>query len=110
MQELQEKIPELAVMKSYPKELFFSGDTSLLKRKKVSIVGSRKPSKYSRLLTHQIASQLSKNGVCVVSGGAMGIDAIAHKAAGEANTISVFVIFNNKLYSTTTNCTGVRYG
>ena len=89
MQELQEKIPELAVMKSYPKELFFSGDTSLLKRKKVSIVGSRKPSKYSRLLTHQIASQLSKNGVCVVSGGAMGIDAIAHKAAGEANTISV---------------------
>jgi DNA processing protein len=89
MQELKEKISELSAMKSYPKELFFSGDTSLLKRKKVSIVGSRKPSKYSRDLTHQIASQLSKNGVCVVSGGAMGIDAIAHKAAGEANTISV---------------------
>ncbi|EQB40090.1 hypothetical protein M947_03450 [Sulfurimonas hongkongensis] len=89
MQEAKEKISELEVMKSYPKELFFSGNTTLLTRKKVSIVGSRKPSKYSRVLTHQLASQLSKNGVCIVSGGAMGIDAIAHKAAGEANTISV---------------------
>jgi DNA processing protein len=89
MQELKEKIIELDAMKSYPKELFFSGNSTLLTRKKVSIVGSRKPSKYSRALTHQLASQLSKNGVCIVSGGAMGIDAIAHKAAGEANTISV---------------------
>jgi len=89
MQELKKKIAELDAMKSYPKELFFSGDSSLLTRKKVSIVGSRKPSKYSRTLTHQLASQLSKNGVCIVSGGAMGIDAIAHKAAGVANTISV---------------------
>jgi DNA processing protein len=89
MQELKEKIVELEAMKSYPKELFFSGNTSLLARKKVSIVGSRKPSKYSRLITHQLASLLSKNGVCIVSGGAMGIDAIAHKAADAANTISV---------------------
>ncbi|MCK9490861.1 MAG: DNA-protecting protein DprA [Sulfurimonas sp.] len=89
MQKLEEKIVELNAMKSYPKELFFSGNFSLLKRKKISIVGSRKPSKYSRSLTHQLASKLSKNGVCIVSGGAMGIDAIAHKAAGEANTISV---------------------
>jgi len=110
MQELKEKIVELDAMKSYPKELFFSGDTTLLTRKKVPIVGSRKPSKYSRALTHQLSSGLSKNGVCIVSGGAMGIDAIAHKAAGEANTISVFVISNNKLYSTTTNYIGMNNG
>lgn len=89
MQELREKIVELESMKSYPKELYFSGNISLLERKKISIVGSRKPSKYSRSVAHQLASQLAKNGVCIVSGGAMGIDAIAHKAAGAANTISV---------------------
>jgi DNA processing protein len=32
---------------------------------------------------------LSKVGVCVVSGGAMGIDAVAHKGASSCNTIAV---------------------
>ncbi|WP_373036589.1 DNA-processing protein DprA [Sulfurimonas sp.] len=86
---VQENISELQLMKNYPKELFYSGNLELLQKTKISIVGSRKPSKYSRSLTHQLSSQLSKNAVCVVSGGAMGIDAIAHKGAGESNTISV---------------------
>lgn len=86
---IQDTIEELNAMKSYPKELFYSGNLELLKKRKISIVGSRKPSKYSRLLTHQLSSSLSKHGVCIVSGGAMGIDAIAHKGAGESNTISV---------------------
>ncbi|MEA1893208.1 MAG: DNA-processing protein DprA [Campylobacterota bacterium] len=89
MQEFKENITELNVMKNYPKKLFLSGNTKLLQKTKISIVGSRKPSKYSRLLTHQLASTLAKNDICVVSGGAMGIDAIAHKGAGEANTIAV---------------------
>lgn len=89
MQIVQEHICELDSMKKYPKELFFSGNLELLKKTKISIVGSRKPSKYSRSLTHQLSAKLSKNGICIVSGGAMGIDAIAHKGAGESNTISV---------------------
>lgn len=89
MPSLELHIDALDSMKNYPKKLFFSGDTELLKRVKISIVGSRKPSKYSRLLTHQLSSSLAKNGICVVSGGAMGIDAIAHKGAGESNTIAV---------------------
>ncbi|WP_294966615.1 DNA-processing protein DprA [Sulfurimonas sp.] len=86
---VQDHICELEAMKSYPKELFFSGRLELLKKRKISIVGSRKPSSYSRSLTHQLSSLLSKHNICVVSGGAMGIDAIAHKGAGESNTISV---------------------
>ncbi len=89
MGEVQEKIAALDAMKSYPKQLFFSGNLELLKKTKISIVGSRKPSKYSRSLTHQLSSSLSKHGITIVSGGAMGIDAIAHKAAGESNTIAV---------------------
>ena len=86
---VQDKITELSSMKSYPKDLFYDGDLELLKRVKISIVGSRKPSKYSRLTIQQLSSALSKVGVCVVSGGAMGIDAIAHTGAGPSNTIAV---------------------
>lgn len=89
MNKLNKHISELDSMKSYPKELFYSGSLNLLDAKKVSIVGSRKTSKYARILTHELACKLSRVGVCIVSGGAMGIDAIAHKGAGVHNTISV---------------------
>lgn len=89
MATLFEKISELEAMKKYPKELFYRGNLELLKRKKVSIVGSRKPTKYSREMTHKLSTALSKHDVCVVSGGAMGIDAIAHRGAKSSNTIAV---------------------
>jgi len=89
MPKVTEEIFELSAMKSYPKELYFTGNLELLKRKKISIIGSRKPTKYSREMTYTLASHLSKSGVCIVSGGAMGIDAIAHQAATSSNTISV---------------------
>ena len=89
MKKLDYHIEELNSMKSYPSELYLSGNEELLKRVKVSIVGSRKTSKYARELTYKLSSALSKVGVCVVSGGAMGVDAIAHMGAGSANTIAV---------------------
>ena len=88
MNTIDTEIPELLFMKKYPAKLFYAGDTKLLKKIKISIVGTRKPSKYSRMLTQTLASTLSKKGVCIVSGGAMGIDAIAHLGA-KHNTISV---------------------
>ena len=89
MAQMIDKVEELLSMKNYPKQLLYSGDLSLLKRTKVSIVGTRKPSKYTRELTQKLASLLSRCGVCIVSGGAMGVDAIAHSGAGSANTIAV---------------------
>lgn len=82
-------IPELEAMKKYPKKIFYIGNTELLKRPKISIVGSRKPNQYARQLSHDIASKLSQAGVCIVSGGAIGVDAICHKAARANNTIMV---------------------
>ena len=76
-------------MKVYPSELYCKGDFELLNRVKVSIVGSRKTSKYSREMTYKLSSALTKVGVCVVSGGAMGVDAVAHLGAGASNTIAV---------------------
>lgn len=89
MNRIEQKIHELNAMKVYPSELYYEGNLELLNRVKVSIVGSRKTSKYSREMTHKLSSALAKVGVCIVSGGAMGIDAVAHLGAGASNTISV---------------------
>jgi len=89
IQTLTQTIPELTSMKKYPKEIFYIGNQELLKRKKVSIVGSRKPTQYSRQNTSYLAKKLSLNGIVVVSGAAMGIDSIAHSSAGAQNTIAV---------------------
>jgi len=82
-------IKELENMKKYPKKLFFRGNLSLIDRVKVSIVGTRKPSNYTRVFTYNLAQALSKRGVCIVSGGAMGVDTLAHCGAKEDNTIMV---------------------
>jgi len=91
-------IEALESMKKYPEQLFYLGNLELLKRPKIAIVGSRKPNQYARELTHQLAAKLSNAGICIVSGGAIGIDAIAHKAAGSANTIMIAATGLDKKY------------
>jgi DNA processing protein len=83
------KLEELHSMQTYPDDIFYLGDTNLLLKRKISIVGSRKPNQYAIQKTHEIASKLSNNNICIVSGGAMGIDTVAHKAAKPHNTIMV---------------------
>ena len=59
----------------------------------VAIVGSRDATEYGRTITAELAAGLVRRGICIVSGGAYGIDAKAHEAAlaeeppeGEATT------------------------
>lgn len=82
-------ISELNSMKNYPENIYYKGDLNLLNRKKVSIVGSRKPNNYTKNFTYQISHELAKRGVVIVSGAAIGVDAIAHNSAGFKNTIAV---------------------
>ena len=89
MRLLSDPILALQAMKKYPPELYAIGDTTLLNRPKVSIVGTRRPSAYTRQFTYTLAKALASRGVCVVSGVAMGVDAIAHNGAGAENTIAV---------------------
>lgn len=86
---LSSSIPALEAMNKYPSSLYYKGNLDLLKRPKVSIVGTRRPSSYTQHCTYNIAKALAKRGVCVVSGAAMGVDAIAHEGAGTDNTIAV---------------------
>ncbi len=98
LQTISEKISELESMTSYPKNLYYKGNSSLLKRPKVSIVGSRLPTPYTKQYTYSLAQALSKRGVCIVSGGAMGVDTIAHEGAGMDNTIAVLASGINIYY------------
>lgn len=98
IEQIDFEIPELKSMKKYPSSLYYKGDLSLLQRRKISMVGSRHLNAYARNFTHMLASKLAKRGVCIVSGGAIGCDAIAHKAAGAQNTIMVAATGLDKRY------------
>ncbi|HMQ33731.1 MAG TPA: DNA-processing protein DprA [Chloroflexaceae bacterium] len=47
----------------------------------VAVVGTRAPSAYGREAAHTLARDLAASGVTVVSGLALGVDAVAHEAA-----------------------------
>ena len=58
----------------------------------VSIVGSRALTEYGQYMTYRLAYDLAKAGFCIVSGMALGVDAIAHKAALEAGGATLAVL------------------
>ncbi|WP_456480414.1 DNA-processing protein DprA [Nautilia sp.] len=61
-------------------DLYYKGDTKLLNKPKIAIVGSRRAGKYAREITKILAKKLSRKYV-IVSGGALGIDKAAHEGA-----------------------------
>jgi DNA processing protein len=76
-----------------PQTLYVEGDLdSLLTRPRVAIVGSRKASAYGRSVTAKLANELAKAGVVIVSGLALGVDSIAHKAALDAGGFTMAVL------------------
>ena len=81
-------IKSLENMKNYPKNIYYIGNLDLLKNKKIAIVGTRKPNSYTKNFTHQLSNILSKNNITIVSGAALGVDAIAHQSSNN-NTIAV---------------------
>jgi DNA processing protein len=76
-----------------PKQLFYRGDfLPLLTPPRVAIVGTRRPTAYGRQVTRQLAGQLAEHGVVIVSGLALGVDAIAHQAALDAGGLTLAVL------------------
>lgn len=81
IQKFKEIPTALCTITSPVTELYFQGNISLLQGKKVAIVGSRRPSLYTKNTTFALAQALKVAGITVVSGAAMGVDAQAHKGA-----------------------------
>jgi DNA processing protein len=72
--------------------LYVAGDTSLVQRRCVSIVGSRKVTHEGARRARRLARLLAERGVVVVSGLAEGVDTAAHTAAIEAEGSTIAVI------------------
>ncbi len=87
-------LEKLAQIADPPDLLYCMGDIPTERRPTVAIIGSRKPSHYGREVTQQLASNLARRGVVIVSGMALGVDAIAHQAALDAGGTTIAVQAN----------------
>lgn len=81
----------LSDLASPPIALTAKGDLNLLKAKSLAIVGTRNPTNYGVRIAADFASGFVDRGWNIISGGAYGIDAAAHKGAliAEGATIAV---------------------
>lgn len=75
-----------------PPILFYRGCLDCLNENSVSVVGSRKFSSYGRRICNDIVFNLAKSGITIVSGLALGIDALAHFACLNASGKTVGVL------------------
>ncbi|MGI9389543.1 MAG: DNA-processing protein DprA [Boseongicola sp.] len=85
-----EKYPsQLAEITDPPPFLWAVGNTELLGKQTIAIVGARNASSLGTRMARRLATELGKAGFAVASGLARGVDTAAHLAAIETGTIAV---------------------
>lgn len=82
----------LRTLEPRPPTLFVAGDGAALASRGVAIVGTRRASGYGLTTAAELADELGRAGMVVVSGLALGIDGAAHRAAVAAGARSVAVL------------------
>lgn len=82
-------LPEFSTLPRPPTEIRLWGE--LPSGPRIGIVGSRGASEEGLRSARRLARELAERGVCVVSGGARGIDAAAHEGALEAGGSTLVV-------------------
>ncbi|MBW6431642.1 DNA-processing protein DprA [Patescibacteria group bacterium] len=99
----EDKYPSnLKEIYSPPFLIYIKGELKESDVNSIAIVGSRKGTDYGKRATFEIAKELGKSGVTVVSGLALGLDTEAHKGAlsGSGRTIAVLANGLKTIYPT----------
>ncbi len=88
---------------SPPRQLYTLGEFSNDDSFSLTVVGTRKPTKYGRYVTETLVEELARMGVTIISGLALGVDGLAHEAALKAGgkTIAVLPCGLDKIYPAT---------
>ncbi len=84
--------PYLREVPNSPPLLYMWGNLEEGDRLAVAVVGTRRLTVYGRQVTRDLVTGLVMNGVTIVSGLALGIDAVAHKTALELNGRTIAVL------------------
>ena len=84
--------PALLTLDPRPPTLAIAGADAAFRRRAVAIVGTRRASGYGLATATELADDLSRAGVVVTSGLALGIDGAAHRAAVEAGAPTIAVL------------------
>lgn len=82
----------LKEVSDHPAVLYVKGNIEALKMPSIAVVGSRKFTNYGRKIAYELSKECSNAGLSIVSGLALGIDAVAHRAALDVNGITVGVL------------------
>ena len=82
----------LSEINNFPKQLYYMGDISILRKRCAAVVGSRNTNQYGRSTAVAIAGKLAEKDVAVISGMARGIDTCAHRGALDAGGSTVAVL------------------
>lgn len=76
-----------------PALLYIKGNLDNLNSQfNIAVVGTRKISNYGRQITPELVKPLAQNGVTITSGLALGVDALAHQSAVEAQGQTIAVL------------------
>ena len=84
--------PLLAEISGPPECIWTRGDRSLFARTAVAVVGARNASREGLAAAYEIAADLARAGIVVVSGLARGIDSAAHVGALDAGGTTIAVL------------------
>lgn len=74
--------------------LYAKGNIDLLQKDCLTIVGTRRHTRYGKSVTASLAGELAAAGLVIVSGLAEGLDAVAHRAALDAGGGTIAVVGN----------------
>jgi DNA processing protein len=74
--------------------LYYIGKLPTERIPSVAIVGTRKPTRYGQEITYKLCYELATRGAVIISGMALGVDAIAHTAALDAGGVTIAVQAN----------------